>query len=241
MNTDNLQLMNEKYKQDFNTALDIYEKNYSHLELIEFLKNGSVAQKQAAVIKLDGIFDKSEAKIFMNNLTGCDGKIREAVSFRLKEFINNNSEYYEEFYSIFLDAVIDINGNICRNVLDAIEAMKNNENFTEKFCEDLVKNTLELANKAKDFDLQDGKYKINKEIFKLYWYMEAMYRFSRFIEKDILLKILMLAKQVQDYTIREKAAKILSNLADSEFDSLKSEFAKDCNYYVLKALKSSCS
>jgi len=61
--------MNEKYTQDFNEALNIYERDYSHFELMEFLKSGSVAEKQTAVLKLDRIENKSEAEILINNLT----------------------------------------------------------------------------------------------------------------------------------------------------------------------------
>ena len=70
-------ILTEKYNNDFNTALNIYENSYSHEHLIEFLKQGSVAEKQAAALKLDKINSIDEAKIFIQNLTGCDGKIRE--------------------------------------------------------------------------------------------------------------------------------------------------------------------
>ena len=69
--------MNNKHIEDFNTALNIYENDYSHDDLINFLKNGSDVEKQVAAIKLDRIENQTEADIFMSNLTGCDGKIRE--------------------------------------------------------------------------------------------------------------------------------------------------------------------
>ena len=200
--------MNEKYTEDFNIALNVYERDYSHYELMEFLKSGCVAEKQTAVLKLDKIENKYEAEILINNLTGCDGKIREAVSFRLKEFMKDNVEYYTEFYEVFLDAVVDINGNICRNTLDALDEMQPDLVFVGNFCNVLVPRVKDLAKKAKDFDIQDGKYKINKEIFKLYWYLEAVYRFLRFIDADEIFGILSDTKQVKDYTIREKTAKI---------------------------------
>ena len=96
MNTDNDII----YNSDFNSALNIYEKEYSHKDLIIFLKNGSVAEKQAAALKLDAVKTQQEAEILMMNLTGCDGKIREAVSFRLKEFIPQNPQFYTKFQDI---------------------------------------------------------------------------------------------------------------------------------------------
>ena len=134
MNTDNLQILNEKYKQDFNTALYIYENSYPHQNLIDLLKNGSIVEKQIAALKLHSIDNFEEAQILISNLTGCDGKIREAVSFTLKEFIPQNPQFYKKFADIFLDAIIDINGNICRNTIEAIQNMKNISEVTNYFC-----------------------------------------------------------------------------------------------------------
>ena len=136
--------LTEKHKQDFNSALNIYSNEQSHESLINFLKTGSIAEKQAAVISLETINNKEEAEILMSNLTNCDGKIREAVSFRLKEFVPLNLEFYTTFAQIFLDAIIDINGNICRNTIDAIKALKISKDFVQEFCEGLVARTLAI-------------------------------------------------------------------------------------------------
>lgn len=217
----------ENLNEDFNTALNIYENDYSHTDLIELLKNGSVAEKQASVLKLETLTSKDDAEILMQNLTGCDGKIREAVSFRLPEFVSQNPEYFTNFVEIFLEAIIDINGNICRNTISALIYLKNFNEFCTNFCQKLSERTLKLAKFAKTFDLQDGKYKVNKEIFKLYWYLETIYHFTDFIEiKDIILE----TKDISDYTIREKTAKILSKLND--FEQIKQELKQDENYYV---------
>lgn len=217
----------ENLNEDFNTALNIYENDYSHADLIELLKNGSVAEKQASVLKLETLTSKDDAEILMQNLTGCDGKIREAVSFRLPEFVSQSPEYFTNFVEIFLEAIIDINGNICRNTISALTYLKNFNGFCTNFCQKLSERTLKLAKFAKTFDPQDGKYKVNKEIFKLYWYLETIYHFTDFIEiKDIILE----TKDISDYTIREKTAKILSKLND--FEQIKQELKQDENYYV---------
>ena len=70
--------------------------------LINLLKSGSVAEKQAAVLKLDELHNSDDADILMSNLTDCDGKIREAVSFRLAEFIRKNPEYFTKHSDIFI-------------------------------------------------------------------------------------------------------------------------------------------
>ena len=230
MNTEDTDILNRKYKEDFNRALNIYENDYSHKDLINFIENGSVVEKQISILKLDKINSKKEADILISNLTGCDGKIREAVSFRLKEFTSENPQYYIEYRDIFLNAIVDINGNICRNTISALRALKPFEEFNKKFCSDLCFLTLILARKVKDFDIQEGKYKVNKEIFKLYWYLETIYEFAEFIETDILEDILKTSKEVKEYTIREKTAKILSKI--NKFSSIREELKNDENYYV---------
>ena len=237
MNSNDLETLNKKYAKDFHEALNVYENDYTHEELIEFLKSGSVAQKQAACIALDCINSKDDAYIFVSNLTGCDGKIREAVSFRLPEFVSKNPEYFVDFADIFIEAIIDINGNICRNTIGAISKLAEYEEFTRKFCNELTKRTLILAQKAKDIDIQEGKYKINKEVFKLYWYLETICVFTDKIEETVLKNILSQTKLTDDYTIREKTAKILSKLENKSFDEIKSALKKDNNYYVKRLLR----
>lgn len=232
LNIDDSEILNNKQNEDLNTAINIYINNYSHNDLINFLKTGSVVEKQAAVLKLENINSDNDAEVIINNLTGCDGKIREAVSFKLKEFIFQKPEYFEKYSDIFLDAIVDINGNICRNTLCALKSLKTNYKFCNEFCSKLLSKTLELAIKAKDFDIQDGKYKINKQIFKLYWYLEAIFEFIEFIEPESLNRILLSAKNVQDYTIREKTAKILSKINSPIFENIKLELKNDKNYYV---------
>lgn len=217
----------QNLNEDFNTALNIYENDYSHEDLINFLKNGNIAEKQASVLKLEKLSSANDAVILIQNLTGCDGKIREAVSFRLPEFVSKNPEYFTNFVDIFLEAIIDINGNICRNTIASLKYLKNDDKFCSDFCEKLTSKTLELAKIVKTFDPQDGKYKVNKEIFKLYWYLETIYHFAEFIDiKEIILE----TKDITDYTIREKTAKILSKF--DNFEQIKQELKKDENYYV---------
>ena len=225
--------MNDKYIQDFNTALNIYENDYSHTDLITLLKNGSDVEKQIAALKLDKINSQKEADILMDNLTGCDGKIREAVSFRLKEFILDNPQFFTKYSDIFIEAVIDINGNICRNTIYALQYLQEYNEFCHAFCKKLTKKTIPLAEKVKEFDIQEGKYKINKEIFKLYWYLETIYEFSNFFEKQDLKQIILQTKDIAEYTIREKTAKILSKIEkDVELKQIQQKLKNDSNYYV---------
>lgn len=227
----------ETLDENFKQALNLCENNYSHSELLEFLQSGNIVQKQLSALKLETINSQNEAQILVSNLVGQDGKIREAVSLRLNEFMSNPKtlEYFEtpENYQIFLAAIIDINGNICRNVIGAISHLKNNANFCNQFCQELVILTKDLLGKIEKDDFFEGKYKVNKEVFKLYWCLETIYVFWDKIKFEDLKEIILRTKDIQEYTIREKAAKILTrNFSDPELLKAKEVLKNDSNYYV---------
>lgn len=227
----------ETLDENFKQALNLCENNYSHSELLEFLQSGNIVQKQLSALKLETINSQKEAQILVSNLVGQDGKIREAVSLRLNEFMSNPKtlEYFEtpENYQIFLAAIIDINGNICRNVIGAISHLKNNKNFCNQFCQELVILTKDLLGKIEKDDFFEGKYKVNKEVFKLYWCLETIYVFWDKIKFEDLKEIILRTKDIQEYTIREKAAKILTrNFSDPELLKAKEALKNDSNYYV---------
>ncbi len=233
--------MNNSYYQtldeNFTQALNLYETNYTHEELLEFLKNGNIVQKQFAALKLDTINSVEDAQILVSDLVGQDGKIREAVSLRLNEFMSDKNliQYFQttDNYNTFLQAIIDINANICRNVISAIINLKNNDEFCNKFCTDLVNLSYELLDKIEQFNFQDGKYKVNKEVFKLYWCLETIYEFWDKINFTDLKQIILRSKAIEEYTIREKAAKILSRgFSDKDLISAQKELKNDRNYYV---------
>ena len=81
--------MNEEDIKNFNTALSLYQNDSPHQNLIEMLKNGNIVEKQIAAIKLKYINSQNDADALISDLTGQDGKIREAVSFKIKEFMNS--------------------------------------------------------------------------------------------------------------------------------------------------------
>ena len=240
MESQELNLNNTYYEtldENFKEAIKLVESKFSHNELINLLKSGNIPQKQFAALNLDTISSEEEASILLDNLTGQDGKIREAVSMRIAEFMNKpkNLEYFKNLksYDTFLEAIIDINGNICRNTISAITNLKDNEEFCNYFCPKLIEKTNNLICIIEKFNLQDGKYKVNKEVFKLYWCLETIYHFSQNIELTQLKTILLRTKDIQDYTIREKTAKILSiGFDNKELNSIRKELKQDKNYYV---------
>ena len=233
--------MNNNYygtlDKNFTQALNLYETNHSHKELLELLKNGNIVEKHIAALKLDTIIDYDDAEILLSNLTGQDGKIREVISMRLNEFMANPEliKFFnaDKNYNIFSEGIIDINANICRNVISAISNLKNNDKFCSVFCTKLIDMTNKLLNKIEQFDFQEGKYKINKEVFKLYWCLETIYEFKEKIDFYALKQIILRSKSIPEYTIREKVAKILTkNYIDKDLIKVKEELKNDSNYYV---------
>ena len=79
----------ETLDENFTQALNLYEADYSHEQLLKFLKSGNIVQKQISALRLDTIKSVEDAQILLSNLVGQDGKIREAVSLRLNEFMSN--------------------------------------------------------------------------------------------------------------------------------------------------------
>jgi len=227
----------ETLDKNFKEALNLIEKPLTHEQLIELLKIGNIPQKHLAALRLDEIRNLEETKILLNNLTGQDGKIREAVSLRIRDFMKDRT-ILELFGQLdcseeFLDAVTDINGNICRNIIEAICYLKQNKEFCRLFCTKLINKTSCLAESIKKFDFKDGKYKVNKEVFKLYWCLEAIYYFADKISIKELKNILLQTKNIEEYTIREKTAKILSiGFEDKTLKRAQEELKQDKNYYV---------
>jgi len=223
--------------ENFNQAYKLITSEQNHAELIEMLKCGNIVQKQLAALKLETVLNEDEAQILIDNLTGQDGKVREAVSLKINELMHNTEVSqlfdFKKNVETFLDAIIDINGNICRNIISALSTLIENPDFCNLFCPKLLDRTLRLAEIVKDFDFQEGKYKVNKEVFKLYWYLETIYIFAYRLDLHDLKKILSVTKSINEYTIREKTAKILTrNFQDFELDEIREILKNDTNYYV---------
>lgn len=235
----------ETLDRNFNEALNLINKELSYSELIEFLKSGNIPQRQLAALKLEKLDSVEDAEILLNNLVGQDGKIREAVSLKIKELINNPN-YKNYFFKLdmqtlsdyFSAAIIDINGNICRNVLDIISDFRENDNFLKLFIPKIINLIYDLIDKINNFNIKDGKYKVNKELFKLYWCLEAVNIMHDKIPVIDLRKILFDAKKIEEYTIREKVAKILiNNINDDILIKIREELKNDTNYYVRRVFQ----
>lgn len=226
--------------KDFNNAISLCEKEFSHEELIELLKNGTVIERQYGALNLEYVKSKDEAKILLSNLVGVDGKIREAVALKTFELTKNTPDYFleKENFETFANATIDIDGNVCRLAISSACNLKNNEDFSRFYAESMVK-IIEIAlDEISKFTFRDKKYKINKQIFKIYWCLEALIDFYQFVNEKKLLEILEKCANLQEYTVREKCAKILCRCNfNNKTNHLLEKLKNDENYYVRSVFK----
>lgn len=223
-------------KQDFNIATKMSEKSFSYEELIALLNSEKDVEKQFAVLELNEIKSSKDAMALVSNLVGQDGKIREVVAFKINELTQDEKflPFFigENFFEIFLNGILDINGNICRMVVELTWIDEFRSYLAGKLPECIKQTISVIDNLSKD----EKQYKISKRNFQLYWSLEALYNVVEEIEPNEIYKILIKTSDFEDYTIREKSAKILTKLTDKRFDELKTKLKEDSNYYVRRYL-----
>lgn len=226
----------EENISNFDESCKFFEQRLTNEELYGFLRSGSISEKQLACIKIEECSVPQEAQTFMDNLTGVDGKIRETVSFKLKSFIPAHPELFlqNKFFDIFLDAIIDINGNICRNIITTLRSLTKYEHFCDYFVPRVVERSHNVIDTIENFEYKDRKYVTNKENFKLYWYLESLSIFPD-IDTTILFPLIKRCIQIEEYTIREKAARLISKLPPESAEKLNG-LNFDNNFYVNLAL-----
>jgi len=235
---------NKSFDDNFNTAMKMCECEYSHAQLVEFLLTSTeIVEKQIAALRLSEIKSFDEATILVSNLVGQDGKIREAVAFKINELVQNPNftEFFlkESNFDIFMQAIMDINSNVCRLIIEAVSFLRTNLDFRKYFCPLLLKTITDLFEDAEKMDMTDKKYILSKKNFQLYWCLEALFEFTEFLEFSEISDILRKGGEFYDYTIREKIAKILEQgFYDerSEIEELKGKLRNDENYYVRRFL-----
>lgn len=224
--------MNTSLDENFDFACELSEKEFTHEELLKMLNSGNIAERQIAALKFDKVESEIDALSLMNNLTGCDGKIREAVALRINQLVATEPECqsYFNFPLVFADATIDINANICRLVVDSAKLLKKESDFTHIYVLRILEFTQDAFDELDKFIFRDKKYVINKQLFKLYWCLETLQNFYMDIEKSTLEAILNKGAEQNEYTIREKVAQVVK--LSGCFQELEEKLKFDENYYV---------
>lgn len=233
--------LNQYFYTNFEEAYSLSENNYTHDELVNMLNSEKIPVRQIAALKFDYIKTQEDANALMSNLTGVDGKIREAIAQSLYRLISQDinarniflSE--EKYIKIFANATIDINSNICRLIVDTVNQFKSDENFALKYAFFIAQYAIEALDELDKFIFRDKKYVINKQLFKLYWCLEALKEFYSNIEQSKLFMILERSASQTEYTVREKVAQIIIHA--NILPNLQNELKKDENYYVRAAFE----
>lgn len=223
---------------NFNIAMKISMEQYDYETLIQLLQSEKIVEKQIAALELNEIKSQSDAQILLSNLVGQDGKIREAVAFKVNE-LAENSQYLEFFISeknfdILFQGIMDINGNVCRQIVNS--SFFQNKEFQNYLCNNLPQKIRELLEEIEKIDLQTKQYVVSKRNFQLYWSLESLYNIIEYVDLKEIIDILQKTGEFQDYTIREKTAKILAKIDNAELNELKTRLQKDGNYYVRRLL-----
>lgn len=221
--------------EEMNKAYSLMESDFSRDEIFDALKSDDDIKKQIALIKLDRVNSKEEARLLTSLLTGQHGPVREICSVKINDFIKNKNcqEYFEgeEIREIFLNALNDIIPTVARNILEVIKFLPS---------QNIVQNALLDRIIALDTYIEDteklSNHEIIKKTFRLYWYLEALAEFASDIENsDKLAKIVEANYNHEDYTIREKVSKILSGVHN--FTEYKEILKNDTNPYVSEILR----
>lgn len=217
-------------------AFSYCEANLKHEEIINELLGCDDLKKQLCLIELKTLISQAEADILVSNLINQSGPIRETASFKILELIKD--EKYrplfqkQEILDIFVKAITDINPSVSRNVVEIITYIDNYEYLYNSIL-------IEIKTTLSKFDdiRQERSYVTNKKNFNLYWNLEAIVNISSKIKPcNDLIEILKITVQSNDYTIREKTAKVANVLSsrDISFVNILDSLKDDENIYVLK-------
>ena len=193
------------------------------------------------ILSLDNISSCDDFNSIINLLTNHPDPIREAVAIKLEDYIEKHEKYFLNDFTInkILDSIIDINPNVSRAICNIISKSSKLSRVLENkiinrindLISDLKKYEKLHNDSFSNFKKITKNHAKNKLIFSLYWYLEALYEClsNRFNEE--IIEILKYTINFNNYTIREKTAKILTNLPAPPLELLQ-KAKSDQNFYV---------
>ena len=182
-----------------------------------------------SIVDIDLINSKKEFDEYILYLTNHPTPLREAAAYKLEE-LYNDCFLDKNVLEIILNAIIDINPNVSRCVCKTIEKNKKLQEMIEpEIIAKIEKLLLDITQEEKTE--KNKSHSKNKKIFSLYWLLEALfYCISEKYIKNVL-EILHSALNFSDYTIREKAAQILTKLPHKPVELIQ-KIKDDPNFYV---------
>lgn len=217
-------------------AVELCQKEYSREDIWQILAINSAEnpdiniEKQICILNLDSILSQYEADLLAFHQTNHHGLIREATAQKINEFMKTPefAQYFQskEILDILLNAVNDINPNICRLIIEILPEIDNKQYFLDNLYKrfDFVFDELEKLKRSNWY---------TKKLFNLYWCLESLAVLKAPIDKR-LESVLKQSSAFRDYTIREKTAMVIHYLPDTSscISEIKSLLKRDENYYV---------
>lgn len=232
---DYIEINYEKNMQMLSEALKYCEYDFCHEDLINELSSDNDIKKQLCIIKISKINSQQEANLLVSNLTGQSGPIREVTSYKILDLISDNkfTDYFQslDIIDVFTKGITDINPAVSRNMVEIIKYIKNYNYIINNIIVELKQTLSEMEDIKKN-----RSYVLNKKNFNLYWNIEALISLNTKITvTEDLINIITQTAQSQDYTIREKTAKLISVLNyEYCFQQAADILKNDDNIYVNK-------
>lgn len=216
--------------------------DFSHEELVKELLSDDEIKKQLCIINLKNITSTKEAETLISNLTGKGGPIREVTAIKINEFMNSTdlSIYFQsdKIIDTLIKAITDVNPTVCRNIIDCLDRIENKQYLKQN----LFKKIFTILDELKEFR-QIKSHLLNKKTFNLYWCLEALINIIPFTGGDKDFEAILVSTcDFNDYTIREKTAKILSMTQDKNatIEELTEKLKNDENIYVRRYFTQAC-
>lgn len=217
---------------------------FNHDDLIEYLKSDNIQLKNMALFKIKTLQNEEDARVLFSCLVDNPSEVRELASFVVVDFFAKEelSGFFQkkEFVEVLKRNMLDVNPNVCRNMLEIIESYE----FKEELLDSLLEVTDEFFELTKEKSKKKN-HRYNKYIFHLYW---SLFAISLILKKTLkrkvnLSKVIYIvekAQQFNEYTIREKGALLLKSILNIELNpddkkilkGLKEKYLNDENFYV---------
>lgn len=230
--------------KDFSTntkaACYLESLNLPYKTLLGLLKTDEFHLKYFALVNLNSI-DSAGMDILIFNLTGQDSKIRESASLNIKNFILKNPsliKHLEQNLETVSNTLNDVNPQVCRNMIEVFGLFQHKDALAKK-----ILSKINLILKEVDIENTTKSHKFNKFLFNLYW---NLYGLENLISQNSsavepVFQIIKELVKASNYTIRERAAKIILKLESCGFEveDLKNILKNDENFYVRIAISQS--
>ena len=229
---------------EFQLAYELAKKDYDYEEIMINLVGTDNIKKHISIINLKSIRNERDAKILVSNMINEEGIIRESVANKVSELIKDNryKEYFqsEEIIEVIIKAINDMNPNVSRIVSGFLDKFEEQGIILNRLIEKGLKVSKDLEEYKKN-DRKEKSYKKNKKQFELYWSLEGIANLRIGDIGEDLKELLRYGSLYEDYTIREKVAKIITKIEEERIDKdikeIENKLRQDNNFYVKRYIK----